>query len=180
MDMQRRAFLKNSLLLASSTIIPSSVFGLNLSEQKILKLYNIHTGEKIKATFFEKNQFIESEIKRLNYFFRDYRLNKVADMDVNLYLLLHAIQLNCGSNATIDIISGYRSKKTNEYLRRHHHKVAKKSFHTKAMAIDFKIKDRYLKDVLKIARVLEYGGVGYYPKNSFIHIDTGPVRFWHG
>ena len=178
--MERRKFLKNSLLLAYSTILTESAFGLSLPIDKTLKLYNIHTGESIKATFFVKDHFVDSELKRLNYFFRDYRLNEVANMDINLFSLLYAIQLVSNSSKSIDIISGYRSKKTNELLRQNHHKVAKNSFHTKAKAVDFKIKDRYLNDVLRVSKMMEMGGVGYYPNNYFIHVDTGPVRFWRG
>ena len=179
--MERRKFLKNSLLLASSPIITQSAFGLSLPVDKTLKLYNIHTGESIKATFFEKDHFVKSEIKRLNYFLRDYRLNKVANMDINLFPLLYAIQLVSDSSKTVDIISGYRSKQTNEFLRKHNHRgVAKKSFHTLAKAIDFKIKDRHLKDVLRVSKMMKIGGVGYYPSNNFIHVDTGWVRFWRG
>ncbi len=179
--MERRKFLKSSLLLASSSIITESVYGLSLPVDKTLKMHNIHTGESIKATFFEKDHFVESELKRLNYFLRDYRLNKVADMDINLFSLLYAISLVSDSSKTIDIISGYRSRQTNEYLRKHHHLgVAKHSFHIKARAIDFKIKDRHLKDVLRVSRLMEFGGVGYYPSNDFIHVDTGRVRFWRG
>ena len=179
--MERRKFLKNSLLLASSPIITSNAFGLSLPVDKTLNLHNIHTGESIKATFFEKDHFVESELKRLNYFFRDYRINKVANMDVNLFSLLYAIQLVSNSSKSVDIISGYRSVQTNNFLRKHHHRgVAKHSFHTLARAIDFKIKDRDLKDVLRVSRMMEFGGVGYYPSNNFIHVDTGRVRFWRG
>ncbi len=179
--MERRNFLRNFLLFASTALFCDDVFASSLSDDKILRLHNVHTGENIKATFFANNQFIDSEIKRLNYFLRDYRLEKVANIDINLFSLLYAIQQNMHSKKSIDIISGYRSIQTNNYLRRHHHLgVAKNSYHTKARAIDFKIKDRYLKDVLSIAKLMEFGGVGYYPSNNFIHIDTGPVRFWRG
>ncbi len=179
--MERRKFLKNSLILASSTFMTKSALGLSLPVDKTLNLHNIHTGESIKATFFAKDHFVESEIKRLNYFLRDYRLNKVAKMDIRLFSLLYAISLVSDSSKPIDIISGYRSKQTNEYLRKHHHLgVAKHSLHTKAKAVDFKIKDRYLKDVLRVSKLMRYGGVGYYPSNDFIHVDTGRIRFWQG
>ena len=178
--MKRRDFIKSVALCGGGLLLPRELYSLSLPVDKTLKLHNIHTGESIKATFFEKDHFVDSELKRLNYFLRDYRLNKVATMDINLYSLLYAISLVSGSKRSIDIISGYRSKQTNEYLLKHHHHVARKSFHTRAMAIDFKIKDRYLKDVLRVSKLMEFGGVGYYPNNKFIHIDTGPIRYWKG
>jgi len=176
---KRREFLKKSLALSSFLASPN-LFSLSLPIDKTLHLHNIHTGESIKATFWEEDHYVRSELKRLNYFFRDYRLDLVANMDKNLFNLLYAIQLVGDTKKPVEIISGYRSIKTNNSLRRHSRGVAKHSYHTKAKAIDFNIKDRYLKDTLKVARKLEVGGVGYYPRSSFIHVDTGPVRFWHG
>jgi uncharacterized protein YcbK (DUF882 family) len=177
---QRRDFLKKGLILASSTVVSQDLFSLSLPVDKTLHLHNIHTGESIKATFWEKDHFVESELKRLDYFLRDYRLDKVAKIDRNLYRLLYAIGLVGDTKKPIEILSGYRSLQTNEFLRRHSKGVAKHSFHTLARAIDFNIRDRYLKDTLKVARKLQVGGVGYYPKSSFIHVDTGRVRFWQG
>ena len=177
---QRRDFLKKSFAVTSTAFISQNLFSLSLPVDKTLHLYNIHTGESIKATFWAKDHFVESEIRRLDYFFRDYRLNKVADMDINLYRLLYAIQLVGDTKKPVEIISGYRSVQTNEILRKYSRGVAKHSFHTLARAVDFNIKDRYLKDTLKVARKLQVGGVGYYPKSGFIHIDTGRVRFWRG
>ncbi len=177
--MQRREFLKRTLL--TSTILGSgNLFGINLPKDKILKLYNIHTGEYIEATFFSKDKFIDNELKRLDYFFRDYRLNKAVEMDINLYSLLYAIQSVTKTKEPIEILSGYRTKWTNNYLKRHNHHVAKHSYHTLAKAIDFNIKDKYLKDTLKVAKIMQMGGVGYYSCSKFIHIDTGPIRYWFG
>jgi len=176
----RREFLKKSFALASFALPAKELLALSLPIDKTLHLHNIHTGESIKATFWAKDHFVESEIRRLNYFLRDYRLNRSAKMDQNLFNLLYAIQLVGDTKKPIEILSGYRSVQTNERLRKHSKGVAKHSYHTLARAIDFNIKDRYLKDTLKVARKLEVGGVGYYPKSSFIHIDTGPVRFWRG
>lgn len=177
---QRREFLKKSMGVLSAPFLSSDLFGLSLPVDKTLHLHNVHTGESIKATFWAKDHYVESEIRRLNYFLRDYRINKSAYMDHNLFNLLYAIQLVGDTKKPVEILSGYRSVQTNEQLRKHSKGVAKHSYHTLARAIDFNIKDRYLKDTLKVARKLEVGGVGYYPRSGFIHVDTGPVRFWKG
>ena len=177
---QRREFLKKGLVLASTAVATQNLFSLSLPVDKTLHLHNIHTGESIKATFWQKDHFVDSELKRLNYFFRDYRIDKVASMDINLFSLLYAINLVSDSKKPIEIISGYRSPLTNNRLRKYHHGVAKHSYHTVAKAVDFKIKDRYLKDVLRVSKMMEMGGVGYYPRDNFIHVDTGPIRSWRG
>ena len=177
--MQRREFLKKTFL-ASTLLSTNSLFGISLPVDKTLKLYNIHTGETISSTFFSKDGFVDEELARLDYFLRDFRLNKVEKMDINLYSLLYAIQITSNSKEPLEILSGYRNIKTNNYLKKHNHNVAKHSYHTVGRAIDFNIQDRYLKDTLKIAKLMEMGGVGYYPRNRFIHVDTGPIRFWRG
>lgn len=177
----RREFLKKSLIVGSGIIAtPAELFSLSLPIDKTLKLHNAHTGESIKATFWSKDHFVKSEVKRLNHFFRDFRQNESAKMDKNLYQLLYGIQLVSNSKREVDILSGYRSQKTNKKLRRRSRGVAKRSYHTRAKAIDFNISDRYVKQTLKLARMLELGGVGYYPNSGFVHIDTGPVRYWRG
>jgi len=178
--LSRRDFLKGGASVITSVVATPDLFSLSLPVDKTLHLHNIHTGESIKATFWAKDHYVKSEIVRLNYFLRDYRINKPAKMDYNLFNLLYAIQLVGDTKKPVEIISGYRSLLTNEKLRKYSKGVAKHSYHTLARAIDFNIKDRYLKDTLKVAKKLQIGGVGYYPKSSFIHVDTGPVRFWQG
>ena len=177
--MERREFFKRTLV-TTAMLSSGNLFGLSLPIDKTLKLYNIHTGESIQATFFSKDKFVDSEIERLDYFMRDYRINKSSQMDINLYSLLYAIQITSNTKKPIEILSGYRSKRTNDYLKRHKHHVAKHSYHILARAVDFKVKDRYIKDILKMSRLMEMGGVGYYPRNNFIHVDTGPIRNWIG
>ena len=177
--MERREFL-SKIFWGSAILSSQSLFGISLPVDKTLRLYNIHTGEHITSTFFTKDGFVDEELRRLDYFLRDFRLNKVKKMDVNLYSLLYAIQITSDSKKPLEILSGYRNIKTNNYLKRHNHHVAKHSFHTVGKAVDFNIQDRRLRDILKIAKLMEMGGVGYYPNNRFIHVDTGPIRFWRG
>ena len=180
--MERRKFLKLGLGLGGTALLSPNLFGKSNYHDKVLHLHNVHTGESIKSTFWQKDDFVVSELQRLNYFLRDFRSMQVANMDINLFSLLYAIQQNMGgTKKPIDVISGYRSPWTNDFLRKHHHEgVAKKSYHLRAQAIDFNIKDKHLRDTLKIAKLMELGGVGYYPNSKFIHVDTGPVRTWVG
>ncbi len=176
---QRRDFLKKSILLGSGLIVsPHELFAYRLPVDREIKLYNVHTGEHLKAIYWSKDHFVQSEIDRINYFLRDFRTGDVKKMDVKLMDLLYAIQLIRDTDKPFRVLSGYRSQKTNEMLRKKSESVAKNSFHLKAKAIDINLPGTELKDLKKLAHFLKRGGVGYYPRNGFMHIDTGPIRYW--
>jgi uncharacterized protein YcbK (DUF882 family) len=99
-------------------------------------------------------------------------------MDKRLFDHISNIQNELGVEAQVQIISGYRSPATNEALRSKSSGVAKKSYHMLGQAIDFRLEGVNLKKVRDVARELKFGGVGYYPGSNFLHVDTGPVRYW--
>ncbi len=176
---QRRAFLRKSLYLgAGLTLSPAELFSVTIPGDKEIKLYNIHTGEHLKATYWAKDHYVLSELERINYFLRDFRTGDVEFMDVKLLDLLYAIQLIRDTDRPFKVISGYRSPRTNAMLRKKSEGVAKNSFHLKAQAIDINLPGTELKDLRRLATFLRRGGVGYYPKSGFMHIDTGPIRYW--
>ncbi len=175
----RREFLKKSIILgAGLTVSPFDLFAYRLPVDRSIKLYNIHTGEHIKATYWAKDHFVKSELHKINHFLRDYRTGDVQKMDIELLDLLYSIQLIRDTTRPIQVISGYRSPKTNKLLRKRSEGVAKNSYHLKAQAIDINLPGTDLKNLKKLATFLKRGGVGYYPKSGFMHIDTGPVRYW--
>ena len=99
-------------------------------------------------------------------------------MDPRLYDMLHAISIACGGD-TFEIISGYRSPATNERLRTTRGGgVAKQSLHTQGKAVDIRMTGVPLAELRDAAKSLQAGGVGYYPRDNFVHIDTGRVRYW--
>jgi uncharacterized protein YcbK (DUF882 family) len=63
-------------------------------------------------------------------------------------------------------------------LRKTSSGVAKRSYHMRGQAIDIRLGDVSLRHMHRAAKALKVGGVGYYPKSDFIHVDTGPVRYW--
>ncbi len=180
--LNRRDFLKKSIILgAGLSVSPYELFAYRLPVDRSIKFYNIHTGEHLKATYWAKDHFVDSELAKINHFLRDYRTGDVQKMDVKLLDLLYAIQLIRDTNKPFKVISGYRSPKTNAMLRKRTEGVAKNSFHLKARAIDINLPGTELKDLKKLAHFLRRGGVGYYPRSGFMHIDTGPIRYWsHG
>jgi len=176
---QRREFLRKSILLSAGlTVSPYELFAVSIPVDKTIKLFNIHTQEHLTATYWSKDHFVKSEMEKINHFLRDYRTGDVQKMDPSLLNQLYAIQLIRDTTKPFQVISGYRSAKTNMMLNKTTEGVAKNSFHVKAQAIDINLPNTELKDLKKLAKFLRRGGVGYYPRSGFMHIDTGPVRYW--
>lgn len=178
-DHSRRKWLALGGVVLGCALLPGQALAsLSTSKPKILTLNNINTGEKVRAEFFDGKNYVSEELSRLNFLLRDYRANQVTKIDKRLFDQLYRIQLMVGARGEIQLISGYRSPKTNKNLRKHSRGVAKHSYHTLARAVDFRIEGAQLSNVRKAAMKMKAGGVGYYPKSNFVHVDTGPVRAW--
>jgi len=173
---ERRAFL-GAALASGMMGFTNSTFAKS-NPERALSLYNQHTGESLYSVFWYEGEYQEDSLKEINYLFRDYRSNLIHPIDTSLLDLLYQITQASGSYKPIDIISGYRSPKTNQKLRKRSRHVAKNSYHIKGKAVDIKIANRSSKQVYKAAKALKAGGVGYYPRSGFVHVDTGPVRHW--
>ncbi|HEY9148298.1 MAG TPA: DUF882 domain-containing protein [Gammaproteobacteria bacterium] len=148
------------------------------SGERQLKLYNLHTGERLSATFWADGQYVADELAAIDYLLRDHRRDEVAEIDRALLEQLHALQRPFGRHDTFHVISGYRSPHTNASLRKTSSGVAKRSLHMQGKAIDVRLPGVELKRLHKAALAQKAGGVGYYPKSDFIHLDTGRPRFW--
>jgi len=177
---KRRAFLKSSLLLAAPSLsIPAlAKTAQPASGERVLRLYNTHTGEKLNTTFWAEGEFIPDAMKDINKVLRDHRNNKVAQMDPELLLLLTQLNDRLENNKELHIISGYRSPESNAKLHANSNGVAKRSLHMDAKAIDIRLPGKDLKMLHKAAMSLKGGGVGYYASSQFVHMDTGRVRYW--
>jgi uncharacterized protein YcbK (DUF882 family) len=177
---QRRAFLQSSLLLAASSLsIPVLAKTTQpAAGERVLRLYNTHTGEKLNTTFWAEGAFIPDAMKDINKVLRDHRSNKIAQIDPALLLLLTQLNDKLDNNRELHIISGYRSPESNAKLQAASNGVARHSLHMDAKAIDIRIPGRDLKMLHKAAMSLRGGGVGYYADSQFVHMDTGRVRYW--
>ncbi|WP_456451877.1 DUF882 domain-containing protein [Hydrogenimonas sp.] len=181
--MKRREFIKKSVagalaLTAFPNIVPAST---KAGAEKRLSLYNIHTGEMVRATFWADGEYVAEELAALNHLLRDFRTGEVQNMDPRLFDLLHRLQHTFARNdRPYHVISGYRSPKTNAMLRKRSHGVAKRSLHMQGRAIDINLPGTDLEHLRLAALSLRRGGVGYYPVSGFIHVDTGRVRQWSG
>lgn len=176
---QRRSFLKTSVVLASALSVPAlaraAVVGPN---ERVLRLYNTHTGESIKSVFWAQGQFIPEAMQDINKLLRDHRNNTIANMDPELLLLLDKVSGKFGGTDVLHVISGYRSPESNAKLAAESGGVAKHSMHLEGKAIDIRMPGRDLASLRKAAMSLQAGGVGYYPDSQFVHMDTGRLRHW--
>jgi uncharacterized protein YcbK (DUF882 family) len=164
---------------AALTLAPGMAMARDWSAPaRSLAFLNLHTGERLKTTYWASGQYVPNALDEINFILRDFVANEVAAMNVGLLDLLVALRSKMDSSQPFEIISGYRSPATNAMLRAHSHGVAKKSLHMKAMAIDIHLPGRDLAQLRNAALDLKMGGVGYYPTSNFVHVDVGPVRHW--
>lgn len=145
-----------------------------------LFIKNKRTGDVFNDIVRQGSLIFDDAYAELDHLMRDWRRDEVISIDRSLIELLLAVQQETGHEEPITVISGYRSKTTNDMLRQRMRKVAKNSYHIKGMAVDFRIKGVSTGALRQIAMHQKIGGVGYYPRNGFVHLDTGPVRSWRG
>lgn len=148
------------------------------TEADTLSFYNLHTAEKLKVTYRERGAIVPGTLDAINHLLRDFRTGEVHTIDVNLLDTLSLLYERFDRRGRFEIISGYRSPQTNEALRQATTGVAKKSLHLSGRAIDVRATAAQTKDLRAAALKLQRGGVGYYPKSNFVHLDTGAVRTW--
>lgn len=141
---------------------------------------SIHTREQIDTIYFRNGNYDPKAIRAIRYFMRDWRTNDVFDMEISAIDLWSDLHRELGTNHPFQLISGYRSPKTNAGLRAKSSGVAKKSYHMRGMAADLRLSDRNLNQIAEAASRIGAGGIGLYPKSDFIHIDSGRARRWQG
>ena len=144
-----------------------------------LRLFHTHTGERLNIVYRRGNQYIPQALDQLDHYLRDHRTGDVHHYDPRVFDLLHDLTTELGEpDGEVDVVCGYRTPWSNEFLRSHGHGVAAHSLHMQAMAIDIRlpgIKTATLRDA---ALALHRGGVGYYASSEFVHVDVGRVRRW--
>jgi uncharacterized protein YcbK (DUF882 family) len=151
-------------------------------ETRSISLYHIHTKENLTVTYMTNGRYVPSAMKKINYILRDWRRNEVVTIDPKTIDLIWELHADLGSRAPISIVCGYRSAKTNSFLKRVGRNVAKKSQHILGKAIDIYFPDVPTKTIRNSALVRQVGGVGYYRSSGgptgFLHVDSGHVRHW--
>ena len=148
------------------------------SEARTISMYHVHTHESITITYWKDGRFIPSALKKLNWFLRDWRRNKAIRIDPKVIDLIYKMHEDLGSKKPVQIVCGYRSSATNAMLRRIGRHVARRSRHITGQAIDFRFPDVSVARARNLALAYGLGGVGYYGRSGFVHVDSGSVRHW--
>lgn len=177
----RRRFLKNmaygSLLALAGTNSVNAAFR-HFPSHKTLALEHLHTGDKLKLTYYEGGRYLNDALREISFLLRDYHNDYVHPIDTDLLDQLYDLKLSLGINKPFHIVSGYRSPITNAKMRKRSHGVAKNSLHMEGRAIDIRIEGVDTRDIRNAALAMQRGGVGYYERSDFVHLDTGSVRTW--
>jgi uncharacterized protein YcbK (DUF882 family) len=147
-----------------------------------LTLTSTHTGDTLTARYFVDGKYDETAIAGLEYLLRDHRTGESHPIDRPLFDILCDVAREAGVAANYEVISGYRSPATNEMLRKRNASsgVSNHSLHMQGKAIDVRLRGVATSTVRDIALRLARGGVGYYARSDFVHLDTGRVRRWSG
>jgi len=164
-----------SIGLLATTTQPGNARALDARQ---LSFYHTHTEERLDIVYFENDEYVDSALEEINHFLRDFRTGDVTVMDPGLLDLIYDIRETLESNGTYEVISAYRSPKTNEMLRTRRGGVARNSQHLLGTAIDVRLEDIPIEVLRDTALAMRRGGVGFYRKADFVHIDTGRVRRW--
>lgn len=173
----RRRLLQFGGALAVSLCPVAQAYAAKAQERE-LALHNLHTGERLSRVYWAEGSYVGESLADINLILRDWRTDDVHPIEPALLDYLHALRDAMQSDEPFDVISGYRSPKTNAKLAAASNGVAKKSLHMRGMAIDVHLPGRDLAALRDAAWEVQRGGVGFYPKSGFIHVDIGRVRRW--
>ena len=157
---------------AARFAIPSSAGAMKVSFR------NQHTGESFNGVYRIGDRYMPEAFEKINHVLRDFRTGEVFPIDPRVIDILYAVHDKSGANAPYEVLSGYRSPKTNAMLASTGDGVAQNSLHMTGQAIDIRLPGFSTKKLSDLGASLRAGGVGYYRKSNFVHMDTGQVRRW--
>lgn len=153
---------------------------LDIWEPRRAILDNLHTGETFNEVYYANGSYLPDALAEATRVMRDWRTGDERFIDPALFDALHAIRDRVESARPFQVISGYRSPRTNAMLHGRSNGVAENSQHVLGKAIDIRMDGVELSNLRNAALDLGAGGVGYYPRSNFVHVDTGRVRQWRG
>jgi uncharacterized protein YcbK (DUF882 family) len=157
-----------------------SAVNVQAAPEKRISLYNLHTNESREVVFYRGGDYVPDAMATLQVLLRDFRNGEQHVIDPHLMDILHDVAWNLGVDPVFSVISGYRSPQTNERLRERSDGVARHSLHLEGRAIDVRITGIDCARLATGARGMLRGGVGYYRRSDFVHLDTGACRTWNG
>lgn len=162
-------------LVAGLTIPLDQAFSV---DERRLTFYHTHTQKTLEVTYAVGGGYVDAALDELNEFLSDFRTGDTTTIDPELLDLIYEVRESLGSNAAFEVISAYRSPRTNEMLRSKSSGVARNSQHLLGKAIDVRLRGVPTRTLRDAAIDLQKGGVGYYEQSDFVHMDTGRVRRW--
>ena len=185
-ELGRRAFLGFGAAAAAAALLPGRAEAAVANRAataptRVLSFLHTHTGERLRVEYCCGGKYQPDALVAVNRLLRDFRVNEVKPIDVQLLDLLHELGGTLETDQPFHVISGYRSPKTNTMLQSRggaHSGVASGSLHQVGKAIDIRLPGVNLDQLRGAARSLKLGGVGFYPSSNFVHVDTGRVRYW--
>jgi uncharacterized protein YcbK (DUF882 family) len=161
--------------LASVAAAPALAAGRGV---RCVSFVHTHTGESLRAAYFQDNGYQAQCLAQVDYLLRDFRTGDVHRIDPALLDVLFDLQTMADRDGPFEVISGYRSPATNAMLHRSSDGVAQHSMHLEGRAIDVRLSGFSTSKLASYARSLRRGGVGFYARSDFVHVDTGRVRVW--
>jgi uncharacterized protein YcbK (DUF882 family) len=179
-DTSRRRFVGGIALalpgVALAAALPGSVSA--KTAHRSLSFSHLHTGEKLSVEYHDGIDYIPEALTAIESHLADFRSKESHPIDPSLLDILYAVRAATGHGGVYQVISGYRSPNTNAMLRSRSSGVAKRSLHMQGRAIDVRLTGVDTGNLRKAAVTLARGGVGYYEKSNFVHLDTGRFRTW--
>ena len=180
--MNRRDLLKYTLLGVSALVSlkPHKVLA-ELSwtgDLGQLSFLNRQTDEFLSVQYIGSDGLIDPlACERLNHMFRCIYSGEVLAIDAKLLVLLDLIRCRLRLNELpFILLSGYRSLDFNRMLKQQDPNVGQNSFHTMGMAADIRVEGVSTREIVKVAKSLQAGGIGRY--SEYVHVDVGPIRYW--
>ena len=180
----RRQVLKVGLAASAYLLAPWQAWAkvgkalIDLPERTV-SLYNTHTGELLsKFVYWQDGNYIKQALDEISFLLRDHRTDEMCEFDPVVLDQVCAISRKLTNSQPFEVLSAYRTEETNLELRQRSRRVAKHSLHIEGRALDLRLSGVPSKQLRAAALSLQQGGVGYYPKRGFVHIDSGPIRHW--
>ena len=180
-ELSRRAFIRYAIFSGLMCLPPGLAWSARYSAgmpDKSLSLFNPNTKESLFTTYWSDGQYVPQALAEINHIMRDRLTGEIKPIDLRLLELLHDIGTELEIQRPLHVISGYRSLRTNTLLRKRGKPASKTSYHLRGKAADICVPGCQLSALRSVSAQLRRGGVGYYPRAGFLHVDVGPIRYW--
>ena len=146
--------------------------------ERTLSFHNTHNGEHLSVVYKRGPNYLQAALDDIKHVLRDPLNDQEVPIDPALLDFLYDLLQKVRYRGEVEVVCGYRCVETNRHLHNQSSGVVLGSQHVKGKALDFRLRGFDTRKLYEAARSMKRGGTGYYRASDFIHIDTGPVRFW--